>query len=145
MAPSRRSAACAAPASGQADAAGTTSRGPLGQAVPSARDTVTPDLTVAAFAPAPQALDQGRRRGTGSAVDAGASPLADHALKPSEELSQPFAERARSHEARGRKTPRFRSGDVEYETKASIVAGANGALAAIEASFSVLGISDALT
>ena len=71
--------------------------------------------------------------------------LADNVLKPSEELGQPFVEMARSLEASGKKTIRFKSGDVEYESKASVVAGANEALAEIEARFGALGISDALT
>lgn len=67
--------------------------------------------------------------------------LADNVLKPSEELGQPFVEMARSLEASGKKTIKFQSGDVEYDTKASVVAGANEALAEIEAKFGAMSIS----
>lgn len=70
--------------------------------------------------------------------------LADNVLKPSEELGQPFIEMARSLEASGKKTIKFQSGDVEYDTKASVVANANEAMAEIEAKFGAVSISGRL-
>eukprot|EP00419_Tripos_fusus_P010858 CAMPEP_0172656276 /NCGR_PEP_ID=MMETSP1074-20121228/1261_1 /TAXON_ID=2916 /ORGANISM="Ceratium fusus, Strain PA161109" /LENGTH=362 /DNA_ID=CAMNT_0013471093 /DNA_START=8 /DNA_END=1096 /DNA_ORIENTATION=- len=59
--------------------------------------------------------------------------LADNVLKPSEELGMPFVTMVDQLEASGKKSMKFSSGSVEYDTKDSVIHGVSHAMLELEA------------
>merc|ERR1712196_98439 len=54
--------------------------------------------------------------------------MADNVLKPSEELGFPFVQMAEQLTRSAKKSMKFKSGDVEYEAKDSVIFGVNGSV-----------------
>jgi hypothetical protein len=54
--------------------------------------------------------------------------MADNVLKPSEELGFPFVQMAEQLTSSAKKSMKFKSGDVEYEAKDSVIFGVNGSV-----------------
>jgi len=67
--------------------------------------------------------------------------LADNVLKPSEELGKPFIQMVDDLSASGKKSMKFKSGDVEYNANGDTITGTNDAMAALEAKFEAMVIS----
>eukprot|EP00929_Paragymnodinium_shiwhaense_P118938 TRINITY_DN90837_c0_g1_i1.p1 TRINITY_DN90837_c0_g1~~TRINITY_DN90837_c0_g1_i1.p1 ORF type:complete len:351 (-),score=94.52 TRINITY_DN90837_c0_g1_i1:226-1278(-) len=64
--------------------------------------------------------------------------LADNVLKPSEELGKPFVQMVDELNSSGKKSMKFKSGDVEYDAKAETINGTHDAMAALEAKFEAM-------
>lgn len=67
--------------------------------------------------------------------------LADNVLKPSEELGRPFVEMVDNLAASGKKSMKFRSGGVEYETKEAVLHGVLDSIHTIEAKFEAMSLT----
>lgn len=65
--------------------------------------------------------------------------LADNVLKPSEELGQPFVQMVDNLGTK--KTLKFKSGDVVYETKDAVLHGVNDAMKTIEDKFEAMSLT----
>jgi cellulose biosynthesis protein BcsQ len=64
--------------------------------------------------------------------------LADNVLKPSEELGLPFVEMVDRLTASGKKSMKFKSGDVEYSTAEGVIMNTDEAIRSIEAKFEAM-------
>merc|ERR1712100_461510 len=64
--------------------------------------------------------------------------LADNVLKPSEELGKPFVQMVDELSSSGKKSLKFKSGDVEYDAKEKTIHGTNDAMQALEAKFEAM-------
>jgi len=67
--------------------------------------------------------------------------LADNVLKPSEELGLPFVEIVDRLNASGKKSMKFKSGDVEYSTADGVILNTDEAIRNIEAKFEAMSLS----
>lgn len=67
--------------------------------------------------------------------------LADNVLKPSEELGLPFVEMIDKLNASGKKSMKFKSGDVEYVAQDSTLMGVDEAMRSIEAKFEAMSLT----
>jgi len=66
--------------------------------------------------------------------------LADNVLKPSEELGMPFVTMVDQLEASGKKSMKFRSGSVEYDTKDTVIHGVSHAMRELEAKMEAMSL-----
>jgi len=67
--------------------------------------------------------------------------LADNVLKPSEELGLPFAEITDRLHKSGKKSMKFTSGNVQYDTKEDVINTVFGAIQNIESKFEAMSLS----
>lgn len=66
--------------------------------------------------------------------------LADNVLKPSEELGQPFVQMSSQLKESGKKTLKFQSGDIVYETKSTVVEAVDEALGELSRKFNLMSL-----
>jgi len=67
--------------------------------------------------------------------------LADNVLKPSEELGMPFVEMVDQLHTSGKKTIKFKSGEVTYDTKDTVIGSVSDAIKDIEDKFEAMSIT----
>jgi len=69
--------------------------------------------------------------------------LADNVMKPSEELGIPFAEMAQRLHSSGKKTMKFTSGKVQYDTNETVLGSVVDAIQTIESKFEAMSLTAA--
>jgi len=67
--------------------------------------------------------------------------LADNVLKPSEELGLPFVDMVDKLAASGKKTMKFKTGEVEYDAKETVIMGVDESMREIERKLEAMSLS----